>query len=416
MKESGSRAPCASAAHNVGGVIEPGPRTLLQPVGSGEVLDGLRRALDGGPPIAPLSSDPAEKAQSLAMLRIEEQVAEPDAAAVVSTSGSTGRPKGVVLSRAAIRASASLTHARLGGVGDWALALPVHYVAGLMVLARTIVAGTGAHLVRADLADLPTVMPRMTGCRYLALVPTQLIRAFARPETVAALTGFDAVLVGGAALEADARRQAAELGIKVVETYGMSETCGGCVYDGVPLDGVAIDLETGTGRIMIISPTIFSGYRLRPDLTSEVVQNCAFRTWDRGRWSADARLEILGRLDGAVITGGFVVDLDEVERAARRWPLLGTANLAVIAVPHAERGLMIIAATDSTESLDQLRNFLASELPSYALPRRLVHLNVMPRTAGGKIDRMRLARALASAQPHDARAAPGVSDLLRAGQ
>ena len=389
---------------------------MLQPVGGSEVLDGLRSALDGGPPIAPLSSDPAERAQSLGMLRIEEPVTEPDAAAVVSTSGSSGRPKGVVLSRAAIRASASLTHARLGGPGDWALALPPHYVAGLMVLARTVVAGTRSHFLRADLADLTTVLPLVNGRRYLALVPTQLIRALAQPAIVAALAGFDAVLVGGAALDADARRQAEGRGINVVETYGMSETCGGCVYDGTPLDGVSIDLEVGTGRIMITSPTAFSGYRLRPDLISQSLQHGTFGTWDRGRWSADGRLEVLGRLDGAVITGGFVVDLDEVERAARRWPLLGTATLAVIAIPHAERGTMIIAVTDSTESLDRLRNFLAGELPKYALPRRLVHLDVMPRTAGGKIDRMRLARALASAQPHDARAAPGVSDLLRAGQ
>jgi O-succinylbenzoic acid--CoA ligase len=151
-------------------VIEPGPRTLLQPVGGGGVLEALRRALDGGPPIAPLSSDPAERAQSLAMLRIEEPVPEPDTAAVVSTSGSTGRPKGVVLSRAAIRASATLAHARLGGAGDWALALPSHYVAGLMVLARTLVAGTRVHLVRSDLADLPAPC-REEGRRYLALVP-----------------------------------------------------------------------------------------------------------------------------------------------------------------------------------------------------------------------------------------------------
>jgi O-succinylbenzoic acid--CoA ligase len=283
-----------------------------------------------------------------------------------------------------------------------------------MVLARTLVAGTRAHFVRSDLADLPAVMPIMSGRRYLALVPTQLIRALAHPETVAALAGFDAIIVGGAALDADALRQAVEQGINVVETYGMSETCGGCVYDGVPLGGVSIDLESGTGRIMITSPTIFSGYRLRPDLTSEALQNGAFRTWDRGSWSAGTKLKILGRLDGAVITGGFVVDLDEVERTARRWPLLGTANLAVIALPDAERGTRIIAVTDSTESLDKLRTFLASELPTYALPRRLIHLDVIPRTAGGKIDRPRLTSALGSAQPHDARAAPGISDLLRA--
>jgi O-succinylbenzoic acid--CoA ligase len=387
-------------------VIEPGLRTLLQPVGVGDVLEGLRRALEGGPPIAPLSSDPGERAQSLAMLRVEEPVPEPDAAAVVSTSGSTGRPKGVVLSRAAIRASASLTHDRLGGAGDWVLALPPYYVAGLMVLARTLVAGTRAHLVRADLADLPAVLPRMSGRRYLALVPAQLIRALVQPEVVAALAGFDAILVGGAALDADAWRQALERGINVVETYGMSETCGGCVYDGTPLDGVSIEMEAGTGRVMITSPTMFSSYRLRPDLTAEALKDDALRTRDRGRWSADGRLEILGRLDDAVITGGLVVDLDEVERAATRWPLLGDAALAVLAIPDSERGTMIIAVTDGAGSLDQLRDFLAGGLPGYAIPRRLFNVHALPRTAGGKIDRTRLAKDLSSAQP----------DLLRAGQ
>jgi o-succinylbenzoate---CoA ligase len=350
------------------------------------------------------------------MLRIVEPVTEPDAAAVVSTSGSTGRPKGVVLSRAAIRASASLTHARLGGTGDWALALPPHYVAGLMVLARTIVAGTRAHLVRPDLANLPAVSPAMTGCRYLALVPTQLIRALAQPAIVEALAGFDAVLVGGAALDVDARRRAESHGINIVETYGMSETCGGCVYDGTPLDDVSIDLQASSGQIMITSPTIFSGYRLRPDLTSQALQRGTLGTWDRGRWSADGRLEVLGRLDGAVITGGFVVDLDQVERAARVWPLLEGASLAVIAIPDAERGTMIIAVTDGAGSLAELREFLAEELPAYAVPRRLVHLDALPRTPGGKIDRARLTSDFSSAQARPDRTPTASADLLRASQ
>jgi O-succinylbenzoic acid--CoA ligase len=397
-------------------VKEPGPPTFLQPVDGDDVLDGLREALDGGPPIAPLSSDPAERAQSLALLRIEEPVAEADAAVVVSTSGSTGRPKGVVLSRAAIRASASLTHARLGGTGEWALALPAHYVAGLMVLARTIAAGTLAHLVRADLADLPAVLQTMASPRYLALVPTQLIRALTRRKIADGLTGFDAVLVGGAALDADVRRRAVERGINVIATYGMSETCGGCVYDGTPLDGVAIDLEPGTGRVLITSPTNFSGYRLRPDLTSAALQGNTFRSSDRGGWSADGRLELVGRLDGAVITGGLVVDLEEVERAAGRWPLLDGASLAVIAVPDSDRGTMIIAVTDGRGSLAELREFLAGQLPAYAAPRRLVHVDAIPRTAGGKIDRPRLVHDLSPAPQHPHRPAASTSDLIQVHQ
>jgi o-succinylbenzoate---CoA ligase len=372
---------------------------LLQPVGSADVGTKLAGALAGGPPIAPLSDDPVERRQSLAMLVLEKPVAEPDAAVVVSTSGSTGRPKGVVLSRAAVRAAVALTHDRLGGVGDWALALPPHYVAGLMVLARAIVGGGRAHTVRADLGDLPEVLSAMADRRYVALVPTQLVRALARPAIVAALADFDAVLIGGAALPPETRGKAEALGIRVVDTYGMSETCGGCVYDGVPLDGVTIELAEISGQIMISSPTIFTGYRLRPDLTTQSLSHGRFRTSDRGRWSPDDRLEVLGRLDDSVITNGFTVDLAEVERIARGWPALGAADLAVIAVPDVERGTTLIALTDGTGSIGELRDFLAGRLPGYAAPVRLVLLDSLPRTAGGKIDRARLVQDLNQSSP-----------------
>jgi o-succinylbenzoate---CoA ligase len=380
-------------------VTEPGSRVLLQPVGSADVGTELAGALAGGPPIAPLSDDPVERRQSLAMLVLEKPVAEPDAAVVVSTSGSTGRPKGVVLSRAAVRAAVALTHDRLGGVGDWALALPPHYVAGLMVLARAIVGGGRAHTVRADLADLPEVLSAMADRRYVALVPTQLVRALAQPAIVAALADFDAVLIGGAALPPETRSRAEALGIRVVDTYGMSETCGGCVYDGVPLDGVTIELDEISGQIMISSPTIFTGYRLRPDLTTQSLSQGRFRTSDRGRWCPDDRLEILGRLDDSVITNGFTVDLAEVERVARGWPALGAADLAVIAVPDVERGTTLVALTDGTGSIGELRDFLAGRLPGYAAPVRLVLLESLPRTAGGKIDRARLVQDLNQSSP-----------------
>jgi O-succinylbenzoic acid--CoA ligase len=380
-------------------VTKPGPRALLQPVSPADVGTMLADALAGGPPIAPLSNDPVERRQSLAMLAVEEPVAEPDVAVVVSTSGSTGRPKGVVLSRAAIRASVALTHARLGGTGDWALALPPHYVAGLMVLARAIVGGGRAHPVRADLGDLPEVLSTMADRRYLALVPTQLVRALAQPAIASALAHFDAVLIGAAALPSETRSSAEAVGIRVVSTYGMTETCGGCVYDGVPLDGVTINLDKITGRVLISSPTIFTGYRLRPDLTTQSLSQGRFRTSDRGRWSPDGRLEVLGRLDDSVISNGFTVDLAEVERVARSWPALGAADLAVIAVPDPQRGTVLVAVTDGTGSIGELKEFLAGRLPGYAAPGRLVLLDSLPRTAGGKIDRARLVQDLNQESP-----------------
>ena len=131
------------------------------------------------------------------MLQPAQPVTEDDTAVVVATSGSTGAPKGVVLSRAAIRASVAAMHDRLGGAGDWVLALPAHYVAGLMVLARAHLAGTRAVPVRSDLSNLPQVAGTLSQRRYISLVPTQLDKALRRGDVAAALASFGAVLVGG---------------------------------------------------------------------------------------------------------------------------------------------------------------------------------------------------------------------------
>jgi O-succinylbenzoic acid--CoA ligase len=323
------------------------------------------------------------------MLALDQPVDEAGAAAVVATSGSTGRPKGVVLSREAITTAVAATHARLGGPGDWVLAVPAHYVAGLMVLARTVLAGTTAHEVPSDLRGLDRAVAAMTGRRYLSLVPTQLVRACADPRLTEALAGFDAVLLGGAAADPQLLALARERGIAVVPTYGMSETCGGCVYDGVPLDGVRVDLEPGTERILLAGAPLFSGYRLRPDLTAAALRAGRLLTQDRGRWR-DGRLDVLGRLDDVVVSGGVNVDLAAVERASRGWPGVTAAELAVVGVPDPEWGTRVVAVTDGYGTLDDLRQFLRLHLPAAAAPRQLVRVAALPRLSSGKIDRQRL--------------------------
>lgn len=372
-------------------------RTVPQLVAGDQIAPALTNALAGGPPLAPLPQDPTERQRAVQMLQPEQAVPEPDVAAIVATSGSTGAPKGVLLSRSAIRASVQATHERLGGPGDWALALPPHYVAGLMVLARTLVAGTAAHPVAPGLADLGAVRSRMRGRRYISVVPTQLVRALDHPATAEALAGFDAVLLGGAAIDLTLRERARAAGIRVVTSYGMSETCGGCVYDGRPLDGAEVTLEAGTHRILLAGSMLFSGYRLRPDATAEALtvtvgaddlSRPTLRTADRGRLG-DHLLTVLGRVDDVVITGGLNVDLAEVERVCGGWPAPG-GDLAVVGVPDAEWGTRVVAVTDQAGSLAELRAFLAGSLPGYAAPRQLVWVESLPRTASGKIDRQRL--------------------------
>lgn len=360
----------------------------LRAVEPGEVGTALAETLAGGPPIAPLPTDAGERAAALAMLRLDEPVTEPDAAVVVATSGSTGRPKGVVLTRAALRACVTASHERLGGPGDWVLALPPHYVAGLMVWARALMAGSAVSVVDPTLTGLVDRAPGPSR-RYVSLVPTQLARAVADDGLTGVLTGFDAVLLGGAALDPGLRARAEGLGIRVVTTYGMSETGGGCVYDGRPLAGVNVRTDGDGARITIGGPTLFSGYRLRPDLTAAALVRGRLMTQDRGRWDGD-RLEVLGRVDDVVITGGLNVDLAEVERRARAWPPLAGLDLVVLGLDDPEWGTKIIAVTESAGTLAELRDFLLAALPPYAAPRQLIRINPLPRLSSGKIDRLTL--------------------------
>ncbi len=359
-----------------------------------ELRAALALALNGGEAVAPLPLDPAERRAATEMLEPERPLETADIAAVISTSGSTGRPKGVLLSASALIASAEATHRRLGGPGHWTLALPAHYVAGLMVITRSLVAGRPITEARPDLAGLER--PSSRGPHYLALVPTQLARALTDRELTKALAGYDAILLGGAPASQGLLAKANQAGLTVITTYGMSETCGGCVYDGIPLPGVSVALRAEDDRIELTGPMVFSGYRLRPELTAETLRtDGASRTLitaDRGAWTDD-RLTVLGRVDDVVISGGINVDLAELERLAREAPAAGTAEIVIIGVPDPTWGTVIIAVADGPVDLDRLRTELAERLPERGLPRRLVQLPELPRTSSGKVDRQRLIQA-----------------------
>ena len=334
--------------------------------------------------------------------------AEPDAAVIVTTSGSTGQPKGVLLSAAAMLASAAATRGHLGGPMRWYSPLPHHYVAGLMVLTRAIEAGTSAVTVARDLGDLPPA--GLVEPRALSIVPTQLYRALDDPDLVERLAGFDAVLVGGAATQPDLVDRARKAGVRVVLTYGMSETCGGCVYDGLPLPGVEVDLEPEVGRVRLAGPMLFSGYRLDPELTAATLVDGQLLTRDHGEW-VQGRLQLHGRLDDVVISGGVNVDLALVRQACEQ---LQPGHTAVVAVPDAEWGQRIVLVTDSPAAdgtapldtadgtADELAGWrdrlAATGLGRAALPRHLVRLSQLPRTSSGKIDAQALTDQLSATE------------------
>jgi O-succinylbenzoic acid--CoA ligase len=344
--------------------------------------------------LRPVQGSPAEV---LALLRVWNAAATDPEPLVIETSGSTGTPKRVVLSRRAMRASAAATEKRLGGPGQWLLNLPPTYVAGVQVLFRSVLAGTTPVLLD-DYPSFAEAADAMDGeRRYVSLVPTQLTRMLRSQRDVLALRTFDTVLVGGAAVEQSLRRAAHDAGVHVVATYGMSETCGGCVYDGVPLDGVAVAIGRD-GTVRISGPVLFDGYDGRPGDTAEVMQGGWFVTTDLGRLDVDGKLQVLGRADDVLVTGGVKVPAGAVARRLREHPWIGAAE--VVGVPDPEWGQRVVAvavprvggAARNVPALDDLRNWVSQIHPREWAPKRLLWVEEIPLLPNGKVDRLALER------------------------
>ena len=304
----------------------PAAMALDAPFGQSHVdafMPKLAAALEGdGPALLPLPGSPQSIRDQLVAASLPTENLPADTALLVPTSGSSGSPKLAMLSSKALRASASATHDALGGGGRWLLALPTTHIAGLQVLVRSHLAGyppvvldTTQGFRNESLVDSAKVLLDDIGTqpRYAALVPTQLQRVLDGGRAgVAALMAMDAVLLGGAAATTDLIHQAHEAGITLVQTYGMTETCGGCVYDGVPLDGVTVSLDAH-GRVSIEGPILFSGYHGDEVLTREVLFGGTLRTNDIGEFDDHGRLHIIGRADDVVVSGGLSVSCTRVE-------------------------------------------------------------------------------------------------------
>ncbi len=342
-----------------------------------ELVRALEATLAGGPAVFPATTD-------------RPVPAAPDGTVVIATSGSTGEPKLVELGTDALRASAAATAARLGGEAAWLLALPAEHVAGVQVVVRALLAGDPPEVLdlrggfRPDAFAAATA--RLPGTRrHTSLVPTQLRRLLdADGPAPEALRSYAAVLVGGAALDPGLHARARAAGVAVVTTYGMSETAGGCVYDGVPLDGVTVDLEDD-GRIRLGGPTLARGYLGRPEETAAAFAGGRFRTGDLGRWE-DGRLVVLGRADDVVVTGGEKVAPAAVERVLGAQP--GVVAACVVGLPDPEWGRVVAAAVVGARlDHDALRAAVRAELGRAAVPRRIVELAAIPLRGIGKPDR-----------------------------
>ncbi|MGH3985641.1 MAG: o-succinylbenzoate--CoA ligase [Pseudonocardiaceae bacterium] len=361
-----------------------------------ELDAALRAALTGGEAVAPLGCEQPPPPRDPGPGQV-----------VLTTSGSTGTPKWVPLSAAALSASAEAAHARLGGPGRWLLALPAQHVAGLQVLIRATLAGSqpAALDLRGgfDPAAFGTAARRLAGeagrC-YTALVPTQLARLLdTDPDPV---TGIDAVLLGGSAPPAELLRRAQAAGVRVVTTYGMTETAGGCVYDGRPLDGMQVRVdgpEAGTGRVELAGPMLATGYLDAPEDTAAAFRDGWFRTSDLGRLDGQGRLQVLGRVDDVVVTGGLNVAPADVEAVLTGMP--GVAAACVVGLPDpkwGERVTAVVVPADPERPPDPgaLRAAARRLLTGAQTPQEIVLFDALPLRGVGKPDRSAVRAMLAA--------------------
>ena len=321
--------------------------------------------------------------------------ASDDEPLVVETSGSSGTPKRVLLSRGAVLASVAATARRLDGEGRWLLALPASYVAGAQVVCRSVVAGEPPVL----LDDHPSLADAVEagGPAYVSLVPTQLHRMLDDADDVRALRTLSTVLLGGGPIAPALRSRATDAGVSVVASYGSAETAGGCVYDGLALDGVELATDED-GRLRISGPMLFDGYDGDPELTARVLVDGWFRTEDAARIDEDGRLQVLGRLDDMVVTGGVNVPAPAVALRLREHP--GIWDVEVLGVPDEEWGSRLVAFVVGDPDVDMdlatARTWVADVHPRSWAPRQLIELDALPMLANGKVDRVQLAATAAS--------------------
>jgi o-succinylbenzoate---CoA ligase len=331
-------------------------------------VDELQRAWDAGDAVFPVDQrlPAAAKRELCAAMSVGADV-EPGDALVVATSGSTGAPKGVVLTHDAVAASAQATSERLGVRDDdhWLACLPLSHVGGLSVVTRALHTGTTLTV----LPGFDATAVEQVGATLVSLVATALTRI--DPAL------FRIIVLGGSHPPDD--RPA-----NCVTTYGMTETGSGVVYDGVPLDGVEVDIAAD-GEIRLRAPMLLRCYR---DGSSPLDADGWFATGDLGEWRPDGRLHVAGRRGDLIITGGENVWPEAVEAALADHP--GVADVMVRGVDDPEWGQLVeavVVPAGDPPTLESIRDHVKQRHPAFMAPKRLTLVESLPRTSIGKLRR-----------------------------
>lgn len=317
---------------------------------------------------------------------LPDEVAD-DVALIVESSGSTGTPKRIEISREALLNSANASVLALGSIeasSQWLLALPINFIAGANVLIRSVLAGNQPVMMNTSVPFTAEAFARSASHlkadrRYTSLVPAQLKRVVDAAEADdfirVQLAKFDAILVGGQSVPAELVARAHALGANIVVTYGMTETSGGCVYNGNPLAQVEVRIASD-GRVAIRGATLAN---VATDDRGYFVTNDAGEIDDAGK------LIIHGRIDRVITSGGIKVSLDRVEALGAS--VVGVADIAAVAIDDSEWGQRVgIAYVGSPEVADTVALALANDLGPAGKPVRILRVDSVPKLSAGKND------------------------------
>ncbi len=303
-------------------------------------------------------------------------------ALVIGTSGTTGMSKEVSFTAAALLASARASNKFLNALpgSQWSLFLPLTHIAAINVVIRSMELGT----LPVDLRDYDGEYPKVD---FTSIVPTQLFRALNGDDRLLRhLQNAQKTLVGGAALNASLGQQARDAGIKIVETYGMTETSGGCIYNGQAIEGVEFSINP-SGLVQIRGAVMAQSYLNAPELFQ--LQDGWFITNDVGE-IVDGKLNILGRADDVIISGGENISLTAIEATLSiRYPDI---EFAAFAVTDNQWGQALHLAVVGEVSESEISHFLEAALGAASKPKGIHHLDSLPLLGIGKVDRITLAK------------------------
>ncbi len=374
------------------------------PAGVELVHSRLIEALGGGPPCIPVPETNRYFSQEF-ISGIERAInparsLQDSTVAVLTTSGSTGNPRGVEFSAGTLNFlnnyvnSGAVTGHHVDTPPQWIAAIPVTSVGGFNVVVRAIAAGLpplalssvgGASPFSIDEA-IQTIASVKDSPVMISLVPAQVRRLLGTSEGTQALKQCSLVLVGGSSTPVSDQIRMRDEDIKVAFTYGMTETTGGCVFNGTPAPGVGIEVASETSVITISGEIIATGYRLATPTEPFVPFNSSFTTKDIGSLDMDGTLSVLGRADDIVMVNGVNISLNAITE------IINAHEFVTDCFVLPDLVALIVTSSPTDDSIvDELRKTIANSLGNIAVPQ-FRSVSALPQLPNGKHNRQEIAR------------------------